>query len=300
MEPTSDFLLFIQYCKTIPSPAKGFSRAFRKAISKWYFSKSSAQLTEMLGKNRSIYGCSHKDILTLAHVRFPDPERYELKKLIFKKGTDGIRYIESKQNPPAVAAPQAAAVEIAPAGAAAVEVALVGAAEVEVAPAGAPPAADSPVAVEIERRQRRQRQRQRRNQRQRQQERITLPESVLRMKELLSFKVCESASDGAQIIKDQNLAFENIPAHLLHYGEIWNAILPKLTYTDILNSLSTMSNLNVLKETDAFAKNLTTKLGSMKLVAQSKLYPLFIYITKIAYERNKPYVEHIKVGKNCF
>lgn len=68
------FLTFTYYLREIAKLdfKKGFGNGWRKTIQKWYCNSDALMLAEAVTKVGSIENWSHKDILSLCHLKAPD------------------------------------------------------------------------------------------------------------------------------------------------------------------------------------------------------------------------------------
>lgn len=84
----SDLFCFVNYrknfCMTKGSLKGGFSRGTRRAIKNWYGPKTGLQLAEYIGKNRSHHRWDHQDVLKLAHVKFDEGDRLNVRHCVYK------------------------------------------------------------------------------------------------------------------------------------------------------------------------------------------------------------------------
>lgn len=62
------------------------SSGFKKFIDKWYNKLTVEQLSQILGYNRSLNGWSHRDIFSLAHIKFSDENKTKIISLQFQRG----------------------------------------------------------------------------------------------------------------------------------------------------------------------------------------------------------------------
>ncbi|XP_026480917.1 60 kDa SS-A/Ro ribonucleoprotein-like isoform X2 [Ctenocephalides felis] len=70
---SEDLMLFVKFlCNDFVETKKGFGKGTRKAISRWYLSQEPLQLAKAVGFCKSKHGRSHKDILTMAHIKTDD------------------------------------------------------------------------------------------------------------------------------------------------------------------------------------------------------------------------------------
>lgn len=61
----------------------GFGRGMRKALAAWYLSREPLELAKIVGFCKSKHGRSHKDILSLSHVKSEDGSKFSVHIQIF-------------------------------------------------------------------------------------------------------------------------------------------------------------------------------------------------------------------------
>lgn len=123
----------------------------------------------------------------------------------------------------------------------------------------------------------------------------TWPEAIKRIVEICSLKVNESATDAAEMIKLHNFEMGHLPVHLISQPQVWDILIPKLNYRDLLKVFQTLHSLNMLKPTDSIAKKVSMSIGNANLIKASNMHPLEILPVLKSYEKNERYNESIKV-----
>lgn len=108
---------------------------------------------------------------------------------------------------------------------------------------------------------------------------------------ILRFKLCESPKDAAEKLTLLNLTIENVPSHLLKSTHIWDALLPKLTYQQLLKYTVFLNDNNMLGQTDNFAKKFCKSLGHTGSIVDSKVHPVEVFLVMRQHETNKRYME---------
>lgn len=72
----------------VPPPNKThFSVGLKSFLQKWYDKQSLAQLTEMVGEHRKLNGWRHRDIISLAHIKFSDEAKKKVVDVAFQRGS---------------------------------------------------------------------------------------------------------------------------------------------------------------------------------------------------------------------
>lgn len=117
-----------------------------------------------------------------------------------------------------------------------------------------------------------------------------------RMKQLQIFKTCEKTSDAIQQIKDYNFTLEQTPAHLLERAEIWDELLPTLTYADLLKYIHTLKDLKFLNPNHALAEKFVQALADLDRCDREnpKICAIYVFLLKRLYEKNARYLETTK------
>lgn len=120
-------------------------------------------------------------------------------------------------------------------------------------------------------------------------------EGMNRLLNITRLKICESPADAAEMIRQHSLCIENVPVHLMMELVVWEALLPKLNYNQILQYLPFLNDNKLLKANTNFAKSLCQALGNTTLIAESKVHPLNIFLALKQHDDQKRYHESVKV-----
>lgn len=72
--PTNLFM-FLEYCKILSQPSKGWGRAHRKIVTDWYLKKNPQNLAVLVTKYQNRNNWNHKNVLQLAHIK-PTNDEY--------------------------------------------------------------------------------------------------------------------------------------------------------------------------------------------------------------------------------
>lgn len=123
----------------------------------------------------------------------------------------------------------------------------------------------------------------------------TWTKATERIFQIFSLKVNESADDAAAMIELHNFDIGHLPAHLYAQHEVWNILIPRMNYRELLNVFKTLHSLNMLKATDPSLKKMSIALGNNNLIKASDVHPMEIYSVLKSYEKNERYNESIKV-----
>lgn len=80
----TDLFSFIDYSEKLSAPRKGWGRARRNAVAKWYESKSTRDLVYHVTKYKQRNGWSNRDVLRLCHVKTTNHEHNLIYRLVTK------------------------------------------------------------------------------------------------------------------------------------------------------------------------------------------------------------------------
>lgn len=126
-----------------------------------------------------------------------------------------------------------------------------------------------------------------------------LPDAVRRMRELQYFKTNENIENAIEQIRQYGFTLLQTPAHLLHNANIWEALLPSLSYNDLLDSLFQIKDANLLVETSSFYLQYLSALSKFNdcTVAKPPICPIRVFSLKRRYEKNVRYLPKHKADK---
>lgn len=125
----------------------------------------------------------------------------------------------------------------------------------------------------------------------------SLPEGMARLCHIIKFKVNESIPQALQMIGQHSFSVAYLPSHLYENAEVWEMIVPKMSYTELLKILPTLYSLNLLKEDTTLSKKICTAIGNQNIIAASKTHPIELLVLKKNYEKNIRYSEPVKVNE---
>lgn len=269
-----DFMLFVKYCVDISvemngENRKGWGKGLRKMIARWYAKFTPVELANLFGEHRGLFKWSHRDLWILCHIKYDTPP------------------------PPAEgASAQTATAEVDPAEGPSAAATSAEGASVEV-PATATDREivakfiykdgqeylrylETVVPVEG-----------------------TLQPGALRMRELQLFKTNESPADAVAKIQQHGFSLEQTPPHLLHHAAVWEALLPSLSYRELLLKLYTLKDLGFLNAEHPFSNKIASALVNMEHCdrAVPAICPIYLFILKTFYEKNVRYLDSTKAEK---
>lgn len=123
-----------------------------------------------------------------------------------------------------------------------------------------------------------------------------LQAGAVRMKALQMFKTNESLPSAIVQIHKYGFKLKNSPPHLLHYTGIWDAFLPSLSYSELIDNLFTLKDLGHLKDGHPFYAEYLTALGKLEncTTSEPKINPIKVFILKRLYEKNVRYLTMAK------
>lgn len=127
----------------------------------------------------------------------------------------------------------------------------------------------------------------------------TLQEGALRMRELQIYKTNEHIENAIEQIRENGFKLNQSPAHLLHNVDIWDALLPSLTYRDLLENIFTLKDLGYLNEDVPFAKKYLDALSNLNNCTKMdpQICPIYVYLLKQLYDGNVRYLHRLKTEK---
>ncbi|GBP01562.1 hypothetical protein EVAR_101093_1 [Eumeta japonica] len=93
-----------------------------------------------------------------------------------------------------------------------------------------------------------------------------------------TLKHCEDPLVASEMISCYKITIDYIPTHLLIFPEVWNAILPQMSLSNILNNLLRIHNLGFLASDSSTANMMIILLNNKDLINKSNLTPLAVFI----------------------
>lgn len=126
-----------------------------------------------------------------------------------------------------------------------------------------------------------------------------LPEGAQRMRELQVFKTNENIDNAIAQIRQHGFKLQQTPVHLLHNAGIWDALLPSLSYRELLDNLFTMKDTGILNEANPFLRKYLAALDNLKNCTETKpqICPIRVYLLKQLYNKNVRYLPTHKAEK---
>lgn len=316
-----DFLTFIKYCVKIKAALsgndarrKGFGNGLRQLVNKWYGKFSNVELANMFGEHRSLHSWAHKDVFSLAHFNPKASNRPES-----TSAATTLTATSASAAPAATSGASAATTSAATVASAAVDALVTSAtsaspaatsgasAATGSAATGASASSATPAnvqsnvissAVSTDR------------------EHVLkfnfkhgteylkyldgleepLGQGTLRMKALQQYKTNESTMLAVAQIKANRFKLNQTPAHLLERADIWEALMPHLTYNELLDNLFKLKDRGLLNPDRRVAKRYVKALSKMgRATSESPpICPIRVFILKRMYEKNQRYLARTK------
>lgn len=264
----ADFLTLMKYCVKIKAALngsgvegennasrRGFGKAMRKLVSKWYGKFSNIELADMFGEHRGLYNWTHKDVISLAHLnpKISHPPVDEAAAVPSTSTTPSTPENVSNQMPPGVLADREHVLQF---------IYKHGQDYIKYLNG-------------LE---------------------VPLGEGALRMRALQQYKTNENTQEAISQLQANKFKMNQTPAQLLERVEIWDALLPQLTYHELLDKLFTLKDLALLNPDRRFAKKYVKALNNFgKCNAENpRICPIRVFIMKRLYEKNERYLARTK------
>lgn len=120
----------------------------------------------------------------------------------------------------------------------------------------------------------------------------TWPTPVQRILQICSLKLTKSATGAVDLIQTiPNFEIGHLPVHLISKPQIWEILIPKLNYRELLKVFPTL-----LKMTDPIISTKMSKsLKNKSLIKDANMHPFEIQPILKLYEKNERYNEYKKV-----
>lgn len=120
----------------------------------------------------------------------------------------------------------------------------------------------------------------------------SLPEGAARLKALQMFKTNENVTTAIEQIRTHGFTLKYVPSHLLHHVSVWDALLPSMSYTELLDNLFTLKDLGHLKDGQPFVTQYLNALARLEDCSRSepKVCPVSVFTLKTLYEKDLRYL----------
>lgn len=275
-----DFVLFVHYCVKISEQLNGagkwgFGAGMRRMIKEWYKKYPVVDLANFFGEHRSLHGWTHKNIFERAHVR-----------------TRPLPAVPSapQQTPPNTESSSNEAT---------VQVPTPSGSKSGIEPLAATELASNIKSAEIDRQQVMQfvfckgsreylrylseipaEQR--------------LGPGAKRLQILQKLKTNEKVNEAVKVIRDHKISIEQIPSHLLEKKEVWEILLPTMSYRSIIKYFHTIRDFGFFNEDNAFVNQFITHCCDFDKLKSENLCPVNLFIQLRLYEKNLRYLSTTK------
>lgn len=117
--------------------------------------------------------------------------------------------------------------------------------------------------------------------------------AVKKLVDICRARMSEDPKEVSDLVSQHKLRFEHLPSALYKSPEIWEKCLPSLTYSDLLNCVHILQDLNLLSQQQPLAKKVGFAIGNPKTLKEAKLHPFKLYTELQLYEHNERYVENV-------
>lgn len=125
----------------------------------------------------------------------------------------------------------------------------------------------------------------------------TMTENQQFLYKVFRLRICEDVTEGKQIIADDSrIVLAHVPTHFYHDPMVWQLLLPRLTFREILLLFPTLHVLQLIGPDTMLAKKVGTAFCNQNLIEQSKVHPLELLALKRAYEKNEKYTWAVMVN----
>ncbi|KAI8921750.1 trove domain-containing protein [Entophlyctis helioformis] len=268
---------------------RGFGKGFRKALAKWYNSKSPRDLAFLCAKYKNRNGWSHTDVLKVAHIKPASASHDKLfRRLVRKDAEEAEAEAAAKTETTAPAAETVAAASVADMDVEWVDVDVKnvtkGVQEIEMSPADADvksaKAADIEQAAQLHRPKRT--------------PTDSLPMDAAAdasMLDLLAALDAVQKTDNVQFVKDaietHKLSWEHLPNSMLKDTEIWQTLLPTLGLTAMIRNLGRMTSIGTLAPLANATKTVTDTLKDSSKLHKARIHPFNVLVALNQYKTGR-------------
>lgn len=322
-----DFLMFIHYCVKISENMYGrgklnFGRGLRRAVAKWYSKHDPVALANMFGEHRGICKWTHSAVIRKAHHRTKKPgvmaapavatvaapadtpvaatvaatvaapaaTPADTPAAASSTGADGAASAAPSTAPPS-SAPAVAGTSTEPS-APSTSAAVAGTSAAPSAPSTSAaivqPIDDEPddrkdvfhfvfcsssneyldyLATKTE-----------------------LGAGAQRLKHLQHLKTNEDLPSALQAIREHNIALAQVPAHLLEHADVWDVLMPTMSFHELLKYFHTIRDHGFLNPNHPLARSLIEKFADRDQLKAERICPIRVYITTRLYKKNVRYL----------
>ncbi|XP_045760359.1 60 kDa SS-A/Ro ribonucleoprotein-like [Maniola jurtina] len=106
---------------------------------------------------------------------------------------------------------------------------------------------------------------------------------------------CEDPAVAALMVAQNHFTLDHVPGHLLTAQEVWNAVLPQLSLSQVLYYIQRIHNMGFLTNDSETTAILVSLLSNQDIIKKSKVTPIEVYITLCNYKKKSRPATHDKV-----
>lgn len=254
-----DLFLFCKYATLIGKEQnhKGFSRTVRKAITAWYEIQTAEAIRTMWLAHRGLHGFTHKVLIKLCHISDNTIGSSEVATPFFKTCAELIKAAETQitENKPKTAedAGQSSS-SIGNDGIATDSNANETPVDTEKPKAAAQKSLEKPNSVES-----------------------STPASVVVA--ISKLRTTKKKHDAIKIIRKFKLPYTQVPGHLLRHPVIMEAVLPTMSYLQILKCWRKMARFNHFDTNPKILKICQKMLENKEFAKKSRIHPVHLLMS---------------------
>lgn len=119
--------------------------------------------------------------------------------------------------------------------------------------------------------------------------------SMIRLCQIFRFKMCEDATDGANMFVRSGFELDQVPSHFLTDATFWTVSLPHVPYADMLRVLLTLHGYGLLGKHPVLKQLFVERLGNREQIRSSGVQPLHLLSLIKGYKAGHRYPESRKV-----
>ncbi|XP_045452909.1 60 kDa SS-A/Ro ribonucleoprotein-like [Melitaea cinxia] len=105
---------------------------------------------------------------------------------------------------------------------------------------------------------------------------------------------CEDSVAAAVMAAEHKFTLDHVPGHLLTSQDVWNAVLPQMTLSELLYNIQRIHNMGFLTNDSTTTAILVSLLSNQNVIKNSKVTPIEVYITLCNYKKNSKPMKYEK------
>ncbi|CAH2100239.1 unnamed protein product [Euphydryas editha] len=105
---------------------------------------------------------------------------------------------------------------------------------------------------------------------------------------------CEDPVAAAAMAVEHKFTLDHVPGHLLTSQDVWNAVLPQMTLSELLYNIQRIHNMGYLTSDSETTAILISLLSNQDIIQNSNVTPIEVYITLCNYKKNSRPMKHEK------